>query len=307
MSVDKGPARRLGRGLEALLGAAAHAPAESGVPLKQVPVGEIRPNPYQPRKEFSEDGIAELQASLAASGLLQPITVRMVAGQEGYELIAGERRLRAATALGWTDIAAIVKIMDDRAALTFALVENLQRSDLNPMEEAEGYQRLMTEFILTQEEVARVVGKHRSTVANLLRLLTLPNPVRQLLRDGRLSAGHARALLGARSSQNMILLAQNAAINGLSVRDVERRIRQGAPDPNPVLGPKQIIQKPQRAVNPEVAAIQDRLRAYLQTDVRVELSGQESGTIGIRFYSTDDLERVLELVLKQGPMQRDNP
>jgi ParB family transcriptional regulator, chromosome partitioning protein len=306
MSVDKGPPRRLGRGLEALLGAAATAGVEAGGPLKQIPIADIQPNPFQPRKVFKAEEIVELQESLAASGLLQPITVRAAAGRDGYELIAGERRLRAASALGWTEIAAIVKNLDDRTALTLALVENLQRVDLNPMDEAEGYQRLISEFNLSHQDVARAVGKDRSTVANLLRILTLPKPVQQLVRDGKLSSGHARALLGLRSAQSMILLAQNVVFNSLSVRDIERRVRMQNPTAAVPREPRPALVRPGE-LNPELRAIQDRMRAYLQTDVRVELSGKESGTIGIRFYSTDDLERVLELVLKHDPMQRETP
>ncbi|HWZ58158.1 MAG TPA: ParB/RepB/Spo0J family partition protein [Gemmatimonadaceae bacterium] len=306
MSVDKVPPRRLGRGLEALLGAAAHVGPDTGAPLRQIPLAEIRPNPFQPRKNFNAEDIAELQASLASSGLLQPITVRAIDGREGYELIAGERRLRAATALGWTEIAAIVKEMDNRTALTLALVENLQRADLNPIEEAEGYQRLITEFSLTQQDVARVVGKDRSTVTNLLRILGLPRQVQQLVREGKLSLGHARALLGCRTERHMGLLAMNTVHNSLSVRELERRVSGHYP-PKPAGEPRPTKSKPGAALSPELRAIQDRMRAYLQTDVRVELSGPESGTIGIRFYSIDDLDRVLELVLKHGPMQRETP
>jgi ParB family chromosome partitioning protein len=304
MTADKGPPRRLGRGLEALLGAAAHV-AEPGAPLRQIAVQEIRPNPFQPRKNFGAEDIAELQASLAASGLLQPITVRAVSGHDGYELIAGERRLRAASALGWTEIAAIVKTMDDRTALTLALVENLQRQDLNPIEEAEGYQRLIQEFSISQQDVARAVGKDRSTVANMLRLLGLPQSLRQMVRDGKLSFGHARALLGAGSERAMIALASDAVANGLSVREVERLVREQTPTPAGTR-PRATLAPPPLALNSALRDMQDRMRAYLQTDVRVELSGPESGNLVIRFYSNDDLDRVLELVLKHGPM-RDTP
>jgi ParB family transcriptional regulator, chromosome partitioning protein len=304
MSVEKGPPRRLGRGLEALLGAAAHTAApESGTPFKHIPIAEIRPNPYQPRKTFAPEEITELQASLAAVGLLQPVTVRTADGKAGYELIAGERRLRAAKALGWVDIPAIVKEMDDRTALTLALVENLQRTDLDPIEEAEGYHRLTKEFHLTQAEVAAVVGKDRSTVANLLRLLGLPRPVRDLLSEGRIQIGHARAILVAPNERAMIQLAQDVAANDLSVREVERRVRGLGPN-----GPESPAARPAsqppgsgaRVLSPELRDIEDRLRAYLQTEVRVELSGQKNGMISIRFYSADDLDRVLDLVVPRG-------
>src|SRR5678815_6111829 len=182
--------RRLGRGLEALIGTASSqvqiptptastaAAAVPESPLRQIALDRIRPNPFQPRKEFREEDLTQLQSSLAATGLLQPITVRQAG--DHFELIAGERRLRAATRLGWTEIPAIVKDYDDKALLTLALVENLQRADLNPIEEAEGYSRLSSDFALTQQEIAEVVGKDRSTVANSLRLLHLPAVVRRM-------------------------------------------------------------------------------------------------------------------------------
>jgi len=311
-SSDKGNSKRLGRGLEALLGPAANAGtatagglgagAGAGAisALRSIPISEIRPNPYQPRKEFRPEEIAELQASLAANGLLQPITVRTAAS--GYELIAGERRLRAAAALGWTSISAIVVTFDDEAALTLALVENLQRSDLNPMEEAEGYQRLMTEFALTQQAVASAVGKDRSTVANLLRLLLLPDSLRRMVRDGALSAGHARALLAAKSESVMEALAREVVDHGLSVREVERRLRDNGAGGTRARATKAVA-RPTTATG-AVRSIEDALRAYLQTDVRVDLSGPDAGTIAIRFYSTDDLERVLELVMRNSPMRQ---
>ena len=206
--------RRLGRGLEALLAARpAAAPAgEAGtastgagpyqdVPaegppseLQRIPLSAIRPNPFQPRKEFDPTELAELETSLRANGLIQPITVRRAPTGKGYELIAGERRFRAAQRLGWWEIPAIVKDLDDRMVATLALVENLQRSDLNPLEEAEGYQRLIDDFSLTQQQVADVVGKDRSTVANILRVLNRPAAVRRMLQEGELTLGHARAL-----------------------------------------------------------------------------------------------------------------
>ena len=163
----------------------------------RLPISQIRANPYQPRQEFRPEDLADLEASLRANGLLQPITVRPAPNGSGFELIAGERRFRAATRLGWTEIPAIVRETDDRTLLTLAMVENLQRADLDPIEEADGYHRLMEEFDLSQQEVADVVGKDRSTVANALRLRQLPAAVRRLLQEKQMSAGHARALLAA--------------------------------------------------------------------------------------------------------------
>lgn len=292
MSADKQPSRRLGRGLEALLGAGAGAATTAGAEqsgLQRIPIARIRPNPFQPRKEFKPEELADLETSIRESGLLQPITVRTAAG--GFELIAGERRLRSATRLGWTEIPAVIKDVDDRTLLTLALVENLQRSDLNPIEEAEGYQRLVDEFRLTQQQVADVVGKDRATVANMLRVLQLPPSVRRLLQDGQITLGHARALLALPGEREMADLAREVVARGLSVREVERRVRE-APAPR----------KSAKTTRPDVRSaearqIEQQLRRRLGTDVEIALSGKEKGTIRIPFYSADDLERILDLVL----------
>jgi len=188
--------RRLGRGLEALLGSATGLASSDDGALKSIPITQIGPNPFQPRQAFNAEDLGELQESLKASGLLQPITVRRRPGKDGFELIAGERRLRAATKLGWKEIPAIIKEIDDKTILTLALVENLQRTDLNPIEEGEGYHQLSREFGLTQQQIAETVGKDRTTIANMLRLLQLPESVRKLLQAGHLTMGHAKVLLG---------------------------------------------------------------------------------------------------------------
>jgi ParB family chromosome partitioning protein len=295
--------RRLGRGLEALLTAKAAAspatataePGPAGEALRNLPVADIRPNPYQPRKEFRPEELEELQNSLRASGLLQPITVRKSQGGRGYELIAGERRLRAATALGWTEIPAVVKEIDDSTLLTLALVENLQRADLNPLEEAEGYQRLIDEFSLTQQQVGEVVGKDRTTVANMLRVLKLPASVRRLLHDGQLTLGHARALLAFDSEHAMVEMAKEIVANGLNVRDVERRARVSAPASKQQRAGKSVVAP--KANHPEARRLAEELRRHLQTDVSINLGTGERGKIEIAFYSADDLERVLDLIL----------
>src|SRR3978361_801229 len=196
--------KRLGRGLEALISTARQqrdvSPAASaeaspdGSNLRQIRLADITPNRFQPRRTFTEPELVELEASIKANGLLQPIAVRSQPGG-GWELVAGERRLRAAGRLGWTEIPAVVREFDDRAMLTLALVENLQRADLNPLEEAEGYQRLIEEFGLTQQQVADAVGKDRTSITNLLRVLTLQTAIRALVERGHITAGHARALL----------------------------------------------------------------------------------------------------------------
>ena len=290
--------RRLGRGLEALLGAASPA-APASLPeardrgeLQRISLGDIRPNPFQPRRTFDEAELADLESSLRANGLLQPITVRPAATGKGFELIAGERRLRAAGRLGWTDIPALVRNLDDKALLTLALVENLQRSDLDPLEEAEGYQRLINEFDLTQQQVADVVGKDRSTVANMLRLLSLPASVRRLVQDAKISLGHARALLALGDERAMVDMARRIVAEGLTVRDVERGARQATADKRPARG-----RGGKREGTPITRRIEDDLRRHLQTDVRIVAGEGDRGAITISFYSADDLDRVLDLVL----------
>jgi len=249
----------------------------------------------QPRKEFAVADLAELEASIRANGLLQPVTVRQSEG--GFELIAGERRLRAVQQLGWREVPAIVRDsaeVDDKALLTLALVENLQRTDLNPIEEAEGYQQLVVQFSLTQQEVAEVVGKDRSTVANTLRLLALPSVVRRMVREGTLTIGHARALLALGDDHRMIEMAKVIAADSLSVREVERRVRE-AGTKRASTGTTMSRAASKRSA--EAARIEEELRRHLQTDVRIHLAAKDKGEVRIGFYSADDLERILDLVL----------
>lgn len=285
------PKRRLGRGLEALLGPAptTSEAAASGT-LVQLPLGQIQPNPYQPRRAFDDDALAELAESLRTSGLLQPIVVRPANG--GYELIAGERRLRAADRLGWSEIGAIVREVDDRTLLTLALVENLQRDQLSPIDEALGYQRLMAEFGVSQGDLAGLVGRSRPSVANALRLLKLPDAVQDLLHHGTLSTGHGRALLLARDLAAIPALARRAVDDDLSVRELEALARgDRAPARRPRAG-RRTPRKPE----PEVRRVEDALRRHLKTDVFLARRGK-GGRVTISFYSNDDLARVLELIL----------
>lgn len=281
--------RRLGRGLEALLGTA--APAQQAADLLRLPLSQIRPNPFQPRRDFAPAELAELQASLRANGLLQPVTVRSAPNGAGYELVAGERRFRAATALGWTEIPALVKEVDDKALLTLALVENLQRSDLNPVEEAEGYLRLQEAFGLSQAQIAEAVGRDRATVANAIRLLALPISVRRMLSEGQLSAGHGRALLSLKDEGSIVAMAREAASNALSVREVERRARDRSPAPRRAAKPGAASTS-----DGEARRIEDQLRKYFQTDVALVLDGPAKGEIRLRFYSSEDLSRILDLM-----------
>jgi ParB family transcriptional regulator, chromosome partitioning protein len=300
--------RRLGRGLEALISKKPAPPvapditagADSRRDPLQIPIASIRPNPFQPRKEFDPTELKELEDSLRATGLLQPITVRPSPSGGDYELAAGERRLRAATKLGWTHIPATVRALSDQELLAVALVENLQRADLNPIEEAQGYSRLTSEFGLTQLQIAERVGKDRSTIANMLRLLQLPTDIRIMLQSSSLSLGHARALLGLSSEGDQVTMAKEIALQGLSVREVEKRVRDRKPTPQPLTENRTQPQPPAKAVSPSsthIRRIEDDLRKKLQTDVKVILSGPDKGTLNVSFYSADDLERLLDIII----------
>lgn len=257
--------------------------------LRELAVGDIRPNRYQPRHAFDPDALKELKQSIAASGLIQPIIVREVQG--GYELVAGERRWRAVRELGWKKIPGVVRDVDERTLLTLALVENLQRASLSPIDEAEGYERLTREFKLSHGDIAQAVGRDRSTIANAIRLLQLPKSVQQLLDGGALMAGHARALLSLGDDRDIPRLARECVAHGWSVREMERKARAGAPAKagKPA--------KRARHVPPEVRRIEEALRRRLGTDVAVVLGGKAKGHLAIRFYSHEDLGRLLELIL----------
>ncbi|HEU4748549.1 MAG TPA: ParB/RepB/Spo0J family partition protein [Gemmatimonadaceae bacterium] len=291
MAAEK-PPRRLGRGLEALLGNAGGLASSDEGALKSIPIAQIVRNPFQPRKEFRPEELGELQESLRASGLLQPITVRRRPGKDGFELIAGERRLRAAGKLGWKEIPAIIKEIDDKAILTLALIENLQRADLNPVEEAEGYYQLSHDFGLTQQQIAETVGKDRTTIANMLRVLQLPENVRKLLEEGQLSLGHAKVLLGVDDPARIVRLAREIVSDGLTVRELEQRLRGEETPPKKKKGgrPRKNEQRP------EIRRVEDRLRRFLQTDVSITIGRNDRGTLAIQFYSIDDLQRVLESI-----------
>ena len=308
------PPRRLGRGLDALLARKEPERTHPSTPvdrdsynrntaeqtpkdaLRLVPLSQIRANPLQPRVEFRPEELADLESSLRTNGLLQPIIVRPAPSGSGFELIAGERRFRAATRLGWTEIPAIVRETDDRALLTLAMVENLQRADLDPIEEADGYHRLMDDFQLSQQEVADAVGKDRSTVANAIRLRQLPAAVRRLLQEKRISAGHARALLSLANDRAITDLAREIVAQGLSVREVERRVQTGrlmpATSGRKASAPSTLAE----STSADVRRIEELLRKKLQTGVKIHLSAKDRGEVRIAFFSNDDLERVLEVL-----------
>ncbi len=286
----------LGKGLGALITAdlverneVTSTPIDGPI-LRDIPIGSISPNPHQPRVHFDESALSELTDSVKAIGILQPILVRPLDGGK-YQLIAGERRWRAATRAGLPTIPAVVRPTEDIGSVEQALVENLHRQDLTPLEEAAAYQQLLEDFSMTHEQVATRVGKSRSAVTNSLRLLTLPPAIQHLLADGRLSAGHAKAILGTPDRAFQEQLARRAVDDGWSVRAVEEAVRDrqgGKPKPeednkparpNPKLPP------------PGLLELQSLLGEFLATNVNVSMNGKR-GRIGIEFADLEDLERI---------------
>jgi ParB family chromosome partitioning protein len=261
--------------------------------MRDIRLDQIQPNPLQPRRTFAEGELAELVASLRSNGLLQPITVRQ-RGDGHYELIAGERRFRAARQLGWVTMPAFVRDASNEQMLSLALVENLQRSDLNPIEEAQGYSQLVSEFGLAHQQIAEAVGKDRSTITNALRLLSLPAEVLQLVRDGAITVGHARALLALPDHDVTLDTARRILAHKLTVRDVERLAQDSSPSTRKARARTETASAP---LSPEVKRLADRLRRHLQTDVSIQSDARARGELRIRFYSADDLDRLLDLIL----------
>ncbi len=277
---------RLGKGLGALLGDYLEPDLQPGE-VQKIRIGSILPNPMQPRRSFVQAELEELASSIEANGLLQPIVVRAAA--DHYELIAGERRLRAVGILGWDEVPSIVREASDKTLLVLALVENLQREALNPLEEAEGYASLSEQFDMKQADIAAAVGKNRSTVANLLRLLKLPVSVRRLVEDGSLSAGHARALLAVDDALRAAELGQQAAKEGWSVREIERR----------VAGTSKKKRKRRATSDPMVKAFEGQLRDHFSTRVTIREQVGRKGTIEIQYHGPEDFERIYELMTGQ--------
>lgn len=279
--------RGLGMGLSALLGQEA-ANAGQHPPAQTVPIEFLTASPLQPRRRFAEAELEALADSLKAYGVLQPLLVRPRPGATpGYEIVAGERRWRAAQRAGLHELPVVVRDFADREVLEIALVENLQREDLSPIEEAEGYQRLLTEFGRTQEELAQEIGKSRSHIANTLRLLKLPEAVRRFLEEGRLSAGHARTLLGADDPE---ALARSIIERGMSVRDTEAMVQTG-----------KLVQRSAKSRidrDPDLVAFEDRLRGAigLACEIRPRAKG---GTLTIRYTSLDQLDRIARQLMAE--------
>ncbi|MFZ5471491.1 MAG: ParB/RepB/Spo0J family partition protein [Myxococcota bacterium] len=278
--------RVLGRGLSALLPQAATPAGELAKGVTRLALEDIRRDGAQPRKSFDSKGLKELADSIRAQGLIQPVLVRR--DSRGYRLIAGERRWRASQLAGLKEIPAIVREATDAQAFELALVENLQRADLNPVEEAMGFRRLIEERQLSQEEVAQRVGKDRSTIANALRLLSLPEEVKGLLAQGRLDMGHARALLGLPRPSEMVALAREVVAQALSVRETERRVKEARP----------LAAKPKRKEarpSPHARQLVEELQRRLGTKVRLLDKGGK-GTLEVDFFSYEDLDRIVGLI-----------
>ncbi|MCX6897403.1 MAG: ParB/RepB/Spo0J family partition protein [Verrucomicrobia bacterium] len=265
-------------------------PAPSADAVAQVEIGRIRANPFQPRTKFEHEALEELVASIREHGIVSPLIVRRAADGQGYELIAGERRLRAAREAGLATVPIIVRDADDRDSLELALIENLQRQDLNPIEESHGYQQLIDKFGLTQEQVAQQVGKNRATVANALRMLGLPEQVQAWVRDGQLSVGHAKVILGLTITDEMTIVAERVLRDGLNVRDTERLVERI----KATTGRRQPIRRKRGAdaeKPPHVLAIENGICRKLGTKVTIHPQ-TIGGFIRVEYYNDDDLSRL---------------
>jgi len=279
--------KALGKGLEALLPGTTQTTTVTVPEVAQrIPLEQILPNPFQPRMDFSETDISELADSIYKNGILQPILVRRK-GDGRYELIAGERRLRAAKLAGLSTIPAMVRNSSDEQTIELALVENLQRKDLNPIETARAYQRLITEFAFTQEKLAEQLGKERSSVANTLRLLNLPNEIQRLVESMKLTAGHAKVILGLPRPDSQLKVARQIVEGQLSVRQAENLVNAEQRHPKP----KHAAPRPRPYPD-----LEDRLQKRLGTRVTIE-KNRKGGRIVIHYYGISDLDRVLELIM----------
>jgi len=285
MSVKK---RGLGRGLDALLSGSALPSEEvsSGADLRELPVDLLQPGKYQPRTDMHPESLEELASSIRAQGVVQPIVVRSINGSGRYEIIAGERRWRAAQMAGLHEIPAVIRNVPDEAAIAMALIENIQRENLNPIEEAIALQRLINEFEMTHQEAAGAVGRSRAAVSNLLRLLTLNDDVRKLVEKGDLEMGHARALL-ALEGENQSQTAREVAAKGYSVRETEHLVRRLNTTPTK---PK----KPAITLDPDIRRLQDEIMEKLATRVAIQHTAKGSGKLVIQYNSLDELDGILK-------------
>ncbi|SOC06545.1 ParB/RepB/Spo0J family partition protein [Rhodobacter maris] len=299
MSIKKPERRGLGRGLSALMADVQSAVAEDEeTPRRRdqmVPIERIVPNPDQPRRTFSEASLEELRASIAEKGVIQPLIVRAHPGRDGhYEIVAGERRWRAAQLAQLHELPVIIRDFTDTEVLEVAIIENIQRADLNPLEEAMGYRQLMERFGHTQEKVAEALSKSRSHIANLLRLLSLPEEIQGYLREGKLTAGHARALITA---EDPVGLAREVIARGLSVREVERLVK-GEGGPTKPASRKPGFAAPEKDADTRV--LEGDLSATIGMNVSIEHSGAEGGKLIISYRSLDDLDRLCQALNHMG-------
>lgn len=293
-ATDK-PRKALGKGLSALLPSRAVPVSQPASPLEAkptttLPVSSIEPNPVQPRRRFLTQHLEELAASIRANGIVQPLIVRK--HENSYQLVAGERRWRAAQLAGLTEVPVVVQDIADERLLTLALIENIQREDLNPLELATAYDRLIREMGLSQEEIARQTGKDRATISNTLRILKLPYDVQQLIFEQRLSMGHAKAILGLADAETQVRIAEEAVAKGLSVRNVEGRVNQ-------LLGSREARAKATKegVIDPNVRSATEELERVLGTRVRIVEVTDQRGRIEIEFYSQAELQRLYQQIV----------
>lgn len=291
--------RGLGKGLEALFSNSEIDTQEISVTKKEeseekgisfININEIKPNQNQPRKSFNEEKLEELAASIIENGLIQPVILRKV--DKGYEIVAGERRWRACRKAGLKEIPCIIREFTDEQNMLIAIIENMQREDLNPVEEAEGLNQMIVNFGMTQEQVSKSVGKSRPYITNALRLLKLPSEIREMLLANQLSAGHARAIAGIGDTEKQIQLAEYAIKEGLSVREIEKIIKEEN-------APKKKISRKKAEKSADVRKVEDDLKQIMGTKVNLNQSGKK-GKIEIEYYSRDELERLIELLKSLG-------
>src|SRR6185312_136924 len=305
--------KALGKGLSALLpqrqSAAAHAPSRPAAaptpePLQPkseklethaLPVHSIQPNPFQPRQDFDETRIRELAQSITANGVIQPITVCKMG--DSYAIVAGERRWRAAKIAGLAEIPVYVRNVDQNKILELALIENIQREDLNPVETAQAFEQLIGKYQLTHEQIAERTGKDRSTITNFLRLLKLPQMVLENLIAGAISMGHARALAGLPDQPSQIETCEKVVAAGLSVRDTEQLVKRLT---SPALEPIAKQEKEKQSVDPNTRAAIEQMSMSLGTKVKIHPRSEKSGRLEIEYYSRDDLQRIFEVIVHDG-------
>jgi ParB family chromosome partitioning protein len=276
----------LGRGLDALL--SGNDDAKAGDVLMTLGIDALKPGRYQPRTRMNSAALQELADSIKAQGVMQPVLVRRPEGDGRHEIIAGERRWRAATLAGLREIPALVRDVPDQAAAALSLIENIQREDLNPLEEAQGFQRLIDDFKLTHDQVSQAVGRSRSAVTNLLRLMQLAKPVQDLLLEGALDMGHGRALL-ALAADRQVMLAKRVAAEGLSVRDTERLVQEDGPAPQKNTGMRNVRVE----TNPDIKRLETDLADKLGATVRIQPKRKGAGRIVIDYGSLDQLDGIL--------------